>query len=566
MSLTVVKRPLTYILDSTENAITVTDNSGDALVTFTGHGLSTGDYIYLKTTIANYNGQWYITVLDPNTFEIREYATAADVDYIADTTGTCFIGLGVAVFEPVHTPLVYKIQSNLWPVNGADTARTVSSFSNYNGYTALNLSGDIKATGTASALEEVVISGSASLDGVYKILNWFSDTSIVIDLPYSSSNSFSGGTIQYYYFNYHARIKVFAGIFSGAGAAIKPVEEVAEIRAIPDSTGLIVVNVSEFVKKQINIIANNLLLSTLPNNIDAYTGYYISVAESYDDSNGYTVEEYVSSYSADTELYAANAKMPFKTRQSFSSYQYSVPSSVVGLNKFLTLFSSPVLFPGQYFDLSFFGLSTTFYQLRKEIYVAGVKVDEIDYEFTATGNGVYRVPIEQSGFSEDRIDVSLYRNLVTVPVSETLTIQVSTDCENQSFYLTWLNYLGGFDYWNFTARKTYSVNVEESKTQEKNIFTNWPNSYGEFADTIRQQTSRTSRNSISVESQHLTQAQVDAIAWIVSSPLVQIVTSVYDRRTVIVDGSSLRKYMDQDKTFTVSFTISYTDELPSQSL
>lgn len=563
MSLTVVKRPLTYILDTVENPITIT-GATDLVVNFTSHGLSSGDYVYLKTTISIYNGQWYVQGIDANSFNIREYQQTTNVQWVADATGVCLKGLAAAAFEPVHSPLVYKIQSNIWPVNGADTARSVSSFSNYNGYTALNLSGDIKATGTASALEQVIIDGTTSLDGVYKILNWFSDSSIVIDMAYSASNSFAGGTVQYYYFNYHARIKVFAGILSGNYAAYRPVEQVAEIRCVPDSTGLIIVNVSEFVKKKIAILTNNPLLVSLPNNIDAYCGYYISVAESYDDSDGYTVSEYVSSYTADTELYAVNSRMPFKTRQAISSYQFAIPSGVVGQDRFLTLFSSPTLFPGYYFDLSFFVLSTSAYVLRREVYVDDVLKEVFDTSFNGTGTGVYRMAIAQSGWSEDRIDVTLYRE--GVAVSETLTIDVATTCASQNFYITWLNYLGGYDYWNFTARKTSFISNLESKTQETNTFPDWPNSEGEFATTKRQQTVRRSRNALRIESQNLTQTQVDAIKWLFSSPLVQIVDSVYDRRTIIVDAQSVQVYKDQQDLFTIGFNASYTDELPSQSL
>lgn len=560
MSLTVVKRPIGLkVTSSTAVDAAVTSSSG-ALFTKATHGLTTGDFIYIYSTISSYNGYWYVEVIDPDTFKIREYATkAVEAFVVAGTVGyfTCVTSPWVCV----HLPIVYKIQSDLWPINGVDTARTVSSFANYNGYTALSLSGTLHTGSTA--LEKVIISGTSSLDGVYTILNWISGASIVIDLAYSASSSFSGGTVEYYYYNYHAVIRVFAGLgASNTWTALKPYEQVAEISALPDSTGLITVNVSEFLKKQINIVSNNLLLPTLPNNIDAFCEFYISIAESYDDSNGYTVEEYVSAFADDsTTGFAANSKLPFKSRDINSMARY-VQSST--LAEFMTLMTEPVLFPGNYFDISMICTAST---LRREIYVNDVLVDTLYDVLTTDANntGIFRIPISQSGWSEDRIDVTLMTNALAVR-SHTLTIQVSQQCENQSIYLSWLNYLGGFDYWNFTARKVYSIGVEESKTQEKTIFTDWPDSYGEFADTIKQQTSRTSRNAIRVESQHLTLAQINAIRWIISSPLVQIITSQYDRRTVLVDGSSVRLYQDQDKLFNIGFTISYTDELPSQSL
>lgn len=571
MSLTVVKRPhdLGYAYSDTEVAITITDNSGDALVTQTAHGLSTGMYVYLLTNVSTYNGIWYVTVIDPDTYEIHEYATAAAQTYLVNATGISLTRLAgtSSATVPMHLPMVYKIQSNLWPINGADTARTVSSFTNYNGYTYLTLSGTLHTGSTV--LESVTIVGTTDLDGVYRILNWISPSNIVIDLAYSSSNSFSGGTVQYYYMNYHARVRVYAGVSSGPFTALKPVELITELRCLPDASGIITVNINEIVKKKIDVLANNTLSPTLPFNIEASTNFYISVAESYDDSNGYTVEEYVSSYTDDTQAIAVNAKMPFKTRGSLLS-DYLIGTNPLGtvilkVAKFLTLFTNPVLTPGSYYDISFITRSGT-RTVKREIYVSGVKVDEFNDSVAALGPGIYRHAIAQSGHSEDRIDVTVLSGATAVTETITITVDNSEYCHG--IYLTWLNYLGGFDYWNFTAKKTTTVNILESRSQIKNIFPDWPNSYGETADTIEQDTLKRSRNSIRVESGNLTQAQVDAIKWVFMSPLVQIVTSAADKRTVRVLPGTLKLYKDGDPEdlFTIGFDVQYTDENPAQSL
>jgi hypothetical protein len=51
-----------------------------------------------------------------------------------------------------------------------------------------------------------------------------------------------------------------------------------------------------------------------------------------------------------------------------------------------------------------------------------------------------------------------------------------------------------------------------------------------------------------------------------SSPLVQIVNSRRDRRTVIVDEQSFTVTQDRSKIHSLSFTITYTDEIPSQTV
>jgi hypothetical protein len=155
-------------------------------------------------------------------------------------------------------------------------------------------------------------------------------------------------------------------------------------------------------------------------------------------------------------------------------------------------------------------------------------------------------------------------------VTETKSIGIDCNCvpskSEEGIYLSWLNYLGGFDYWLFTAYKDHIIDINDSGETEENIFPAWPNSYGEFADTIRKQTSRTSRKQILVRSQHLTLEQIEGIQYIKTSPLVQIVNSIYDKRTVLVDTDSFTTYKEEDKLYSISFTITYTDDVPSQKV
>lgn len=149
-------------------------------------------------------------------------------------------------------------------------------------------------------------------------------------------------------------------------------------------------------------------------------------------------------------------------------------------------------------------------------------------------------------------------------VSETKTFSINCDCSNQEVLLSWLNYLGGFEYWSFQGETEHTVDITNSGETKANIFPAWPKSYGEHADTIRKQTFRESANKKFIFSQYLTQDEADAIAFIKSSPLVQIVNSRQDRRTVLVDTDSFTKYQDGDKTYSISFNILYTDDIPSQ--
>lgn len=131
-------------------------------------------------------------------------------------------------------------------------------------------------------------------------------------------------------------------------------------------------------------------------------------------------------------------------------------------------------------------------------------------------------------------------------------------------YLTWLNYLGGFEYFIFLAEKEFGVDVQESQATKENILPNWGKSWGETADTIEKETFRISKERVLVRTQHLTINQLEALSLLRSSPLVQIVYSRQSRRTVLVDTNSFKKYDEGDKLFTLQFTITFTDEIPSQ--
>jgi hypothetical protein len=584
MAITVVKTPQGHIAGTTASTAAVSSSTGTALFTDVAHGLTTGNFVYIKSPYEAYNGYWYVQRIDDDNFFIREYATADYVEYVSGSSVAYYQTRTDHGWNCVHLPIEYILKSDSWPINGVDTARTITTFTNWNGYTYLVLNGDLKSSGTASTLESVILSGvtgvgGATITGVYRIIQWFSETNIVIDLEYDAGNVLSAGTCQYYYLNYHARVKIYGGLVSGHyWDDVKPYVEIAEIRVPFDSSGLAKLDVSEYVKSQIEVFSNNLQLDTLPNNIDAFCRVKISVAESYDDSDGYIIEEYVSSYTEDTtEIYAVNARQPFKTQSSGTLDDYVGGASPWGAyQKFLTPFTQPTLFDGKYFDLSFINRDAgDVIKIDRYSYSDGnyTLISSAQTVITDMDAGIYRWPIERTG-SEDRIDVSIF-NISAFQLSDVLTIDVDDSCspyDTTGFYLTWLNYLGGYDYWFFKAQSQYFVDVTESKTQEINIHNNWPKSYGEFAQSITKQSSRKSKNMVRLNSQYLTKDQSDAISWIVSSPLVQILTSetvnevdIITQRTVIVDSSTLKKYQDRENLYSISFTITYTDELPVQS-
>jgi hypothetical protein len=403
---------------------------------------------------------------------------------------------------------------------------------------------------------KVTVNGVA---GIYQIYQVFSTSQITIDLEYDGGTTF--GTCQYYYSNYCASIKVYAGLRAGhALVAGKPTALLTTIKAVPDSSNIIQINIGEILKSDIGILDNAF---TYPNNnIEQFTEFYIDFAESYDTSvDGYTLSTFTDSYTSDSANYAlaCNSKLPFKNGSGGVMTAYTGTGQ-----KFLTMFSEPSVFEGYYYDLFFLrNTPTTFTQVRRRLY-SGTTLLSTNYDTLPSSNeGVYRLQIQKES-TEDSILVDLWDGSA---LSETKTLNVISDCANQSIYLTWRNYLGGMDYWLFTAIKDYGIDIEGTQTSEKNIFVNWPASYE--TDKIRFETKRDSSETLVIRSQNLTLAEIEGIKYIKTSTLVQQVTgteTVPIFRTVLVDDSSFKIRADQDKLYFIEFTITYTDMIPSQSL
>lgn len=140
--------------------------------------------------------------------------------------------------------------------------------------------------------------------------------------------------------------------------------------------------------------------------------------------------------------------------------------------------------------------------------------------------------------------------------SELKTIDINRKCSNQELSLTWLNTIGGWEHWTFTARKTESYNMRDVQTITRDILEDWDT---EFigAQTEREHISLEANESLIVRSQNLTAQQVRAIARIKFSIKVQDMTDPLKPITVIVDKASIDYTTDKNKTNFIEFAISY---------
>lgn len=133
-------------------------------------------------------------------------------------------------------------------------------------------------------------------------------------------------------------------------------------------------------------------------------------------------------------------------------------------------------------------------------------------------------------------------------------------------WITWLNYLGGFDYFLMLGQKEFDINISEVGETRQNIFPEWPNSWGENADTIDKKTFTNAREEIIFNSQHLTANQRDALKFVKISPVVQIVISRTDRRTILIDSDSFKVYHEKEDLWSLTFRGRFTNEIASQKV
>jgi len=130
---------------------------------------------------------------------------------------------------------------------------------------------------------------------------------------------------------------------------------------------------------------------------------------------------------------------------------------------------------------------------------------------------------------------------------------------NKTFFnlnIAWLNTLGGWEFFNFQARKSYGYASQSISQLEVSQFNDWDTDFiagSGGVEELRIDASET----ITVRSQQLTKDQIAAIARIKLSRRVQDVTNPYKPINVIVNKGSFQYYTDADKRRTIEFNITY---------
>lgn len=583
MALIFLERPLGQRVDTTPNTSYSIPAPFDRLKG--GSGLFDEQYIYLKDLYTTYNGFWKLAEGSPNEFFLGNPATQSGLEtYRAINNVPVYPSVGEVKASCVHLPIIYRIKNNLWPINN-EPQILVDIVNNDNGYVQLTLN----SAYTINVFDWFyVFTGDPDIDGPYQIIGKLTTNIFTINCPWdtvaTSPYSFLGGFVQKYYNNYRIVVRVQAGLTASHQYSVfKQYALIATKVIAPDAEGRIAVNIADELKEKLTIQSNHPDATTIPFDLDRFCQFAIETQEQYDQSDGATVTTYRSPVISDISNFegvAVDAKLGFKNKYSgfLSDYTYINTS-------FRAAFLSdgtPTLFYGYYMDLSFIFKSTPnpdllrivvdSYDAADVLINAGNVVDVATFDPAQPSDGVLRVTMPTQAQVGDNIAyITLTAgvvdvNLGQVMMTEAKRINIFSGCVDQSIYLTWKNHLGGFNYWLFTSNKDYGVNILETQQRDVDYLTNWPTSYGENADTITQETYRSSVNQITVRAENLTSEDADFIAGIKVSSLVQIMESQFNRRTVLVDVSSFRKRTDNEKMHSIEFTIRYTDLLPSQSL
>jgi hypothetical protein len=194
-----------------------------------------------------------------------------------------------------HLPIQYKISNTKWPLNTDDDTDNVCTVSDVNGFAQLNLCGTYE---TYVEKEYIKIEDSSvdSYNGVWQILDVVNSTTITISAAY---DGVATGAVQRYYNNYHNLVKVYAGIPSyHQFESEDEMSLIATLKIAPNSENISIADISGLVQAKLNC-DNDLGQISIPNDLNAWTGFYIDYAESYDKSDGTEVTTFTSSYTTD---------------------------------------------------------------------------------------------------------------------------------------------------------------------------------------------------------------------------------------------------------------------------
>lgn len=446
--ITVINNPLGHKLSDNLLSGEATDSAGDVLITtLVSHGLSDGDFIYVESNVKTYNGFRYVDSVSYNTFKLKESENGDYIPYKRDASIQYMVSVLQHGVQCVHLPIVYELESDIYPNNVSEegyTPASVASFSDNNGRVQLNIS---EALSDPTRYAKIELVGSGSLAGVYQIIQVLQPWSVVIDLDYDSSYSFSGYVVVKYYDNYAINVNIYAGLSPGhRWEDEKPIELLGTLRLVPDENNRVLFSISEYLRSQIKTV-NELDIDTFPNNIHFMTEFYIGYYESYDQSDGDEITTFTDTEFIDTFVgQAINAKNEFKNL--YSGHLSDYVSEEDHPAQWMTDFDSPVAVVGYFFDVSFYNHYNGTDVIIDIFKRAGEAVTQVTETIENPGRGIIRVEFTpETGFDEYCVQA---RTNGQAGSSSAMTIPALS---------TWLSHAGSGEAWTTGGVPTVSIPV-----------------------------------------------------------------------------------------------------------
>ena len=125
---------------------------------------------------------------------------------------------------------------------------------------------------------------------------------------------------------------------------------------------------------------------------------------------------------------------------------------------------------------------------------------------------------------------------------------------NKNITLRWLNQLGGWEYFTFTARSTDGYDISNVRTFKKDIFADWPNNYQKIeTETL----SLEAAPSVVLRTGLLDQQQAAGVA------TIKLAIAIEDASTgesVTIDRSSFPYRTEREKLIQLEFRINRVSE------
>lgn len=183
-------------------------------------------------------------------------------------------------------PIVYEIESDIYPTNTVDSAYAFASVANSGGYAQLY---SASGFGSLVAGDTVDITTTGNYPTSARVRSATS-TTLTIDTVYTAS---SNGTVKKKYTGYAIVVKVFVGLpETHPMHSSNPIAYVGSFAVSPSLDNTAKVDVGGFVRSQLSVAGEFLATGTISkNDLLAATGFYVSFAERYDVPNASGVPE-----------------------------------------------------------------------------------------------------------------------------------------------------------------------------------------------------------------------------------------------------------------------------------